>query len=89
MTRKTIRSAVNAFSNGTPPEEFDTKEEWLYYKQFKTVDYSYRVIPELPEKYRPHQNGIDQAPVPDYTQINAMPQWAVEEEKRLAEKRKA
>eukprot|EP00796_Vickermania_ingenoplastis_P012860 gene12860-8741_t len=45
-----------AFQNGNPPERFDTKEEWLYYKQFKTKDYSYRVIPELPEKYRPHQN---------------------------------
>eukprot|EP00796_Vickermania_ingenoplastis_P004172 gene4172-3013_t len=47
-----------AFQNGNPPERFDTKEEWLYYKQFKTKDYSYRVIPELPEKYRPHQNEL-------------------------------
>lgn len=85
-TRQAIRSAVLAFQNGNPPEMFDTKEEWLYYKQFKTGDYSYRVIPELPEKYRPHQNGIDQAPVPNYAAINEMPQWAVEEEKRLAAK---
>lgn len=86
LTRKAIRSAVLAFQNGNPPERFDTKEEWLYYKQFKTKDYSYRVIPELPEKYRPHQNGIDQAPVPDYNEINQMPEWAIAEEKRLASK---
>ncbi|CCW66165.1 unnamed protein product [Phytomonas sp. Hart1] len=86
LTRKAIRSAVLAFQNGTPPERFDTKEEWLYYRQFKTKDFSYRVIPELPEKYRPHQNGIDQAPVPDYDKINQLPQWAINEEKRLAEK---
>ncbi|CAJ1033365.1 putative IGR protein motif containing protein [Leishmania utingensis] len=86
LTRRAIRAAVLAFQNGNPPERFDTKEEWLYYKQFKTKDYSYRIVPELPEKYRPHQNGIDQAPVPNYNEINQMPEWAVKEEKRLAEK---
>ncbi|ESS66466.1 hypothetical protein C3747_60g153 [Trypanosoma cruzi] len=87
MTRIAIRNAVHAFQNGNPPEYFDTKEEWLYYKQFKTIDFSYRVIPELPEKYRPHQNGIDQAPLPDYREINKMPEWARKEEERLKEKK--
>ncbi|CBH16263.1 hypothetical protein, conserved [Trypanosoma brucei gambiense DAL972] len=86
MSRDAIRTAVQAFQNGNPPERFDTKEEWLYYKQFKTVDYSYRVIPELPEKYRPHQSGIDQAPLPDYREINKMPQWAECEERRQSKK---
>lgn len=85
MTRRMIRSSVLAYQNGNPPERYDTKEEWLFYKQFKTKDYSYRVIPELPEKYRPHQNGIDQAPVPDYEAINKVPAWAVKEEDRLKE----
>lgn len=87
MTRRAIRSAVLAYQNGNPPEHYDTKEEWLYYKQFKTKDYSYRIIPELPEKYRPHQNGIDQAPVPDYDQINKLPEWARKEEEKLQSKK--
>ncbi|CUG90144.1 Hypothetical protein, putative [Bodo saltans] len=85
-TTKAIRTAVGAWHNGTPPERFDTKAEWLYFKQFKTLDYSQRVIPELPEKYRPHMNGIDAPPLPDYRAINQMPAWAAAEEERLKAK---
>ena len=82
-TRQTIRYGVRNFHNGSLPELFDTKAEWLYFKQFKTKDFSYRVIPELPEKYRPHMNGIDAPPVPEYQKINQMPEWALKEEERL------
>lgn len=85
-TRFAIISGVNAWHNGNPPERFDSKAEWLHYKQYKTVDHSYRVIPEMPEKYRPHQNGIDAPPLPDYRAINRMPEWAAKEEERLKEK---
>lgn len=85
-TRVVIRAAVGAWHNGTPPERFDTKAEWMYYKQFKTHDFSHRVIPELPEKYRPHMNGIDAPPLPDYRSINQMPAWAAAEEERLKNK---
>jgi hypothetical protein len=89
FTRKAIRTAVQAFHNGSPPERFNTKEEWLFFKQFKMKDFSYRKVPELPEKYRPHQNGIDQPPLPDYVKINKMPEWAVKEEARIAARSQA
>ena len=85
-TRSAIVTARRSFMNGNPPERHDTKQEYLFYKQFKTIDFSHRVIPELPEKYRPHQNGIDQAPIPDYKAINFMPEWATKEAERLAAK---
>jgi hypothetical protein len=85
-TRIAIVRARRAFLNGKPPEHHDTKQEYAFYKQFKTQDFSHRVIPELPEKYRPHQSGVDQAPIPDYKAINNMPEWALKEVDRLNQK---
>lgn len=88
QTRDAIRENVQAWHNGTPPERFDSKAEVLFYKQFKLGDNSRRIIPELPEKYRPHMQGIDSAPNPDYRYLNQMPEWAVKEEERLKSAKK-
>lgn len=82
-TAKAILRDVRRFQNGIPPERFDTKEEWQFWRQFKTGDHTYRRVPELPEKYRPHQMGQDSQPIPNYSKINEMPEWAAKEEERL------
>ncbi len=83
-----LSEMIDDYRNGRPPEYFDAKEEWKYFKQFKHPyprDKQKRRIPELPEKYRPHQLGEDAKPLPNYRELNRLPQWAVEEEKRLEE----
>lgn len=75
------------FNLGFMPDRFAVAEEREYYEQFKTKDHTYRFIPELPAKYRPHQKGVEQPPLPDYRAINQMPEWAAKEELRLQQKR--
>lgn len=87
-TRNAISMAVHRFKKGVPPEEFDRKTEAQYWRQFKNKDGMRRIIPELPEKYRPHQHGIDSPPIPEYDKINEMPEWAKNEEARLASRMK-
>ena len=91
MSRPTARWILKSrdfYNSGMPPIHYDRKEERKYWRQFDTKDNSHRKIPELPEKYRPHQLGEDQRPVPDYEAINAMPEWAQKEEIRLNEGRR-
>ena len=82
-TAMVILKNVHRFKCGYMPELYDLKEEQQFWKQFKTIDNSQRRIPELPEKYRPHQHGVEQPPLPDYGQINVMPEWAQKEAERL------
>lgn len=86
MSRKLVTwlsECTDDYRNGRPPQYFDAKAERKYFKQFKNKDLQQRRIPELPEKYRPHQLGEDAKPLPNYRALNAMPDWAVAEEDRL------
>jgi hypothetical protein len=74
------------FNLGFMPDRFALAEEREYYEQFKLKDHTYRFIPELPAKYRPHQKGVQQPPLPDYKAINQLPEWAAKEELRLQQK---
>eukprot|EP00758_Cryptobia_borreli_P004729 Tbor_TRINITY_DN4549_c0_g1::TRINITY_DN4549_c0_g1_i1::g.15897::m.15897 len=79
-----LKKNINRFNKGGLPDSFNCKEERLYWKQFKTKDNTYRMLPELPEKYRPHQTGVETPTLPDFRAINAMPEWAQKEEHRLS-----
>ena len=41
------------------------------------------LFPEMPENYRPHQQGIVSRPVKDLVGANIYPKWASQEEARL------
>ena len=89
MSKATAYKVVKAraaYANGRPPLQFDKRAEKKYFAQFKAnnKDGSHRKIPDLPEKYRPHQQGQDQRPTPDYVATNAVPEWAQKEDARLA-----
>lgn len=86
---KALRKSILRYQQGFLPDRFKVKGERAYYKQFKAnKDLQYRVVPDLPDKYRPHQQGIEQPPLPDYGRINAQPEWAAKEMERLALKTK-
>eukprot|EP00760_Papus_ankaliazontas_P006076 PhM_4_TR12881/c0_g1_i1/m.36463 len=73
---------------GYVPARHNKESEQDYWSQYKrTIPGSKQRYQEVPENYRPHQQGIATRPVKDLTAANVMPDWAVEEEKRLAEKR--
>ena len=87
MSRKLstwLAECMDDFRNGRPPEYFDSKAEDKYFKQFHSkFNKQKRRIPELPEKYRPHQLGEESRPLPNYRELNRMPDWAIAEENRL------
>ncbi len=86
-TAALIRDWRNRYNNGELPEYYDLTAERQYWRSFKPLLVLDRMrVPELPEKYRPHQLGEDSRAVPDYAAINVMPPWAVKEEERLKEK---
>ena len=41
------------------------------------------LFPEMPENYRPHQQGIASRPIKDLQEANKKPEWAIKEETRL------
>jgi hypothetical protein len=86
-TVRLIRDEVDLYKNGVMPNVYDRKESQTFWSQFGNTQH--RVLPKLPEKYRPHQLGEEQRPVPDIPALSRQPDWAVAEEKRLAEKRSA
>lgn len=75
-TAKLIRSGVIRYNCGVLPELVDRKAERQYWRQFDNKDHAQRVIPELPEKYRPHQLGEDSRQLPNFDDLNLMPPWA-------------
>lgn len=83
---------IDNYRNGRLPDYFDNKNEQTYFKQFtlRKCNYLYR-IPDLPEKYRPHQLGEEansaiHKSASKFREQNRMPEWAVKEEDRLIEK---
>jgi hypothetical protein len=82
-TARWLAECVDDYRNGRPPQHFDIKDEDKYFKQFKLPDRSRRRIPELPEKYRPHQLGQEVRPQLNHKEANRQPEWAVKEEERL------
>lgn len=85
---KSLRTAIISYREGYLPDRFKVKNELQWYKQFKRTnkDNQKRIVPELPEKYRPHQQGMEQPGLPDYSKINQQPEWAAKELERLAAK---
>jgi hypothetical protein len=83
-----ISECIDEYRNGKPPMYFDAKAERAYWKQFKRKDGAHVRVPELPEKYRPHQLGVEQRPGVDHESVNRMPSWAEKEEERLAQQQK-
>jgi hypothetical protein len=84
-----LRMQADLYRNGVLPQRFDRKAEQKYWKQFDRKDKTQSRIPHMPEKYRPHQLGVDERPLPDYAAMNRMPEWAQKEEARLADKKAA
>ena len=82
-----LAECLDDYRNGRPPGYFDKKAENTYFRQFsvsKTSGGKKFRVPELPEKYRPHQTGEDSRPLRNYQELNRMPDWAIKEEERLA-----
>uniref|UniRef100_A0A7S1M2Y0 Protein FYV4, mitochondrial n=1 Tax=Neobodo designis TaxID=312471 RepID=A0A7S1M2Y0_NEODS len=79
-----VRNRMELYKNGLMPNAYDRKEEQSYWDTFGNTQH--RVVPELPEKYRPHQLGEEQRGTPDFGRLSKQPEWALAEEKRLAEK---
>lgn len=86
-TSKWLAESIDDYRNGRPPQYYDLKEEAKYFKQFKNGCRAQYRIPELPEKYRPHQLGEDNTNLHKssaaYREQNKMPAWAIKEEERL------
>ena len=87
-----LNENLDNYRNGKLPDYYDNKDEQKYFKQFtdRKCNYLYR-IPDLPEKYRPHQLGEESnsglhKSAAKYREQNKMPEWAVKEEERLIEK---
>jgi hypothetical protein len=80
-----INNAIDDYKNGVPMDLEDAKPAQAYWAQFPLKGHALK-IPDLPEKYRPHQLGEEQRAAKNYTQLNQMPQWARDEEARLAGK---
>ncbi len=88
-TARFITRSMDQYVTGINPQRFDAKGERQYWRQFATTHKTFGShirIPDLPDRYRPHQLGTDVQPAPDYQALNRLPAWAVEEEKRLKSK---
>jgi hypothetical protein len=85
---KTIVTQRDIYNNGDAMDKFNATGMQEYYGQFPHKGYTYK-IPDLPDRYRPHQLGEEQRSTPDVGRLAVMPEWAVAEEARLAEKRGA
>lgn len=75
-TAKLIHGGVRRFHCGVMPDQCDRKPERVFWRQFDSKDHAHRIIPELPEKYRPHQLGEESRAIPNFDELNLMPAWA-------------
>ena len=85
-TAKWIDGWVRRYHKGELPMDHKRQAERQYWRQFNNKDNGQFRVPELPEKYRPHQMGEESQPIPNYSEINEMPEWAAKEEERLKAK---
>ena len=67
------------------PDSSASDEFWEPYYS-KGQKGSQTLFPEMPENYRPHQQGIVSRPVKDLLTANIQPEWAINEEDRLSSK---